>query len=184
MRIYEGSPRQDYEEVLRSIGAFIDQRGLHEILLAEAPDGFIVQGIVGQTQDQSVWSEPTITTNKETYTFLDEDIARFLEDSLARRRSPQENDGTPMAGAYERTLRVIGRYVDDQRPKDIFFFEQGGAYVLRLLMNSRQGTRHQLAEFTAEDLESMIQQGPGLRGEDSPASPEPVPGGAPGGAAE
>ena len=34
MRIYEGSPRQDYEEVLRSIGAFVDQRGLHEILLA------------------------------------------------------------------------------------------------------------------------------------------------------
>ena len=34
MRIYEGSPRQDYEEVLRSIGAFIDQRGLSEILLA------------------------------------------------------------------------------------------------------------------------------------------------------
>ena len=53
MRIYEGSPRQDYEEVLRSIGAFMDQRGLHEILLAEAPDGFIVQGIVSSTQDAS-----------------------------------------------------------------------------------------------------------------------------------
>jgi len=24
MRIYEGSPRQDFEEVFRSIGAFID----------------------------------------------------------------------------------------------------------------------------------------------------------------
>ncbi len=28
MRIYEGSPRQDFEEVFRSIGAFIDQRGM------------------------------------------------------------------------------------------------------------------------------------------------------------
>ena len=46
MRIYEGSPRQDFEEVFRSIGAFIDQRGMREILLVEAPDGFIVQGIV------------------------------------------------------------------------------------------------------------------------------------------
>ena len=87
MRIYEGSPRQDYEEVLRSIGAFVDQRGLHEILLAEAPDGFIVQGIVGQTQDSSQWSDPSLTITKETYTFLDEDIARFLEDSQARRRT-------------------------------------------------------------------------------------------------
>ena len=46
MRIYEGSPRQDFEEVFRSIGAFLDQRGMREILLVEAPDGFIVQGLV------------------------------------------------------------------------------------------------------------------------------------------
>ena len=25
MRIYEGSPRQDFEEVFRSVGAFLDQ---------------------------------------------------------------------------------------------------------------------------------------------------------------
>jgi hypothetical protein len=70
-----------------------------------------------------------------------------------------------MAGPYERTLRVLGRYVDDQKPKDVFFFEQGGAYVLRLLMTSRQGSRHILAEFTAEDLESMVGQGRAFRGE-------------------
>ena len=87
---------------------------------------------------------------KETYTFLDEDIARFLEDSQARRRTGPENDGSPMAGPYERTMRVIGRYIDDQKPKDVFFFEQDGAYVLRLLMNTRQGSKHQLAEFTAD----------------------------------
>ena len=46
MRIYEGSPRQDFEEVFRSIGAFLDQRGMKDVLLAEAPDGFIVQGLV------------------------------------------------------------------------------------------------------------------------------------------
>ena len=33
MRIYEGSPRQDFEEVFRSIGAFLDQRGMREVLL-------------------------------------------------------------------------------------------------------------------------------------------------------
>jgi hypothetical protein len=169
MRIYEGSPRQDYEEVLRSIGAFVDQRGLHEVLLAEAPDGFILQGVVSATQEGSAWSDPSVTITKETYTFLDEDIARFLEDSQARRRSPAANDGSPMAGPYERTMRVLGRYIDDQKPKDIFFFEQEGAYVLRLLMNTRQGSKHVLAEFTPTDLESMVSQGPGLRGEQTPA---------------
>ena len=178
MRIYEGSPRQDYEEVLRSIGAFVDQRGLTEILLAEAPDGFIVQGVVGQPSETSAWSDPTMTITKETYTFLDEDIARFLEDSQARRRNGPQNDGSAMAGPYERTMRVIGRYIDDQKPKDVFFFEQEGAYVLRLLMNTRQGSKHQLAEFTSQDLESMVRQGPGLRGEQTlppPGSRQPQP---------
>ena len=170
MRIYEGSPRQDYEEVLRSIGAFIDQRGLSEILLAEAPDGFILQGVVVTNLEASAWSDPSATITKETYTFLDEDIARFLEDSTARRRPPGANDGTPMAGKYERTLRVLGRYVDDQKPKDVFFFEQGGAYVVRLLMTSRQGSRHVLAEFTEEDLRSMIDQGVAFRGEEAGAA--------------
>ena len=57
MRIYEGSPRQDFEEVFRSIGAFIDQRGMREILLVEAPDGFIVQGLVAAGAAGSAWSD-------------------------------------------------------------------------------------------------------------------------------
>ncbi len=80
-----------------------------------------------------------------------------------------------MAGPYERTMRVIGRYIDDQKPKDVFFFEQDGAYVLRLLMNTRQGSKHQLAEFTSDDLEGMVRQGPGLRGEDAPTAPAAPP---------
>ena len=39
MRIYEGAPRQNYEEVLRSIGALLDQRGMREITLNETEDG-------------------------------------------------------------------------------------------------------------------------------------------------
>ena len=35
MRIYEGSPRQDWEEVLRSIGGFVDREKMKEILLLE-----------------------------------------------------------------------------------------------------------------------------------------------------
>lgn len=158
MRIYEGSPRQDYEEVLRSIGAFIDQRGMREILLAEAPDGFIVQGITGAAAEVSAWADPTITVGKETYTFLDEDVARFLEEGQARRRRGAPQPDVVMAGPYERALRVIGRYIDEQKPRDAFFFEQAGSYVVRLLMGGRQGAHHVLAEFTPEDVESMVEQ--------------------------
>ena len=64
MRIYEGSPRQDFEEVFRSIGAFLDQRGMKDVLLLEAPDGFIVQGLVSAGGVIGTWSETVGTADQ------------------------------------------------------------------------------------------------------------------------
>jgi hypothetical protein len=164
MRIYDGSPRQDYEEVLRSIGAFIDQRGMREIVLVEAPDGFIIQGLVGLQTEVAAWSDPAASVEKETYTFLDDDIARFMEEAMARRRDGTPSPDATRAGTYERAMRVLGRYIDQQKPRDVFFLEQDGSYVVRLLMGTRQGARHVLAEFTADELQVMVEQGPAWRG--------------------
>jgi hypothetical protein len=161
MRIYEGSPRQDFEEVFRSIGAFLDQRGMKDVLLVEAPDGFIVQGLVTSGAAGGTWSESIGTQVKETLTFLDDDIARFMEEASARRGSPNPSAGP--AGQYETAFRVIGRYMDDQKPRDVFFFEQDGAFVLRLLMSGQAGSRHHLAEFTRDDIDDMVARGPSLR---------------------
>jgi hypothetical protein len=163
MRIYDGSPRQNYEEVLRSIGAFLDQRGMREVLVVEAPDGFIVQGIVVETASTGAWSEHLGTQAKETFTFLDDDIARFMEEGQARRNNEHRAVTWGQASYYEAAFRVVGRYVDEQKPRDIFFFEQDGAFVLRLLMGTQTGSRHVIAEFMRDDVESMIAQGPGLR---------------------
>jgi hypothetical protein len=161
MRIYEGSPRQDFEEVFRSIGAFLDQRGMREVLLAEAPDGFIVQGLV-TTKSSGGWGESLGSQVKETLTFLDDDIARFMEEAVARRNRQVAEDWSK-AGYYEQAFRVLGRYMAEQKPKDTFFFEQDGAFVVRLLMSSQTGSKHVLSEFTKEDVESMIAGGPALR---------------------
>jgi hypothetical protein len=163
MRIYEGSPRQDFEEVFRSIGAFIDQRGMREILLVEAPDGFIVQGLVTAGGDGGTWSESMGQQTKETLTFLDDDIARFMEEAIARRGQDQAEANAAPAGYYEQALRVIGRYMDEQKPRDTFFFEQDGSFVVRLLMSGATGGRHVLAEFTRDDIEQMVGQAPALR---------------------
>ena len=160
MRIYEGSARQDFEEVFRSIGAFLDQRGMKDVLLLEAPDGFIVQGLVSAGAASGTWSEAVGTQGKETLTFLDDDIARFMEEAGARRGS---GASAHQAGHYETAFRVIGRYMDDQKPRDVFFFEQDGAFVLRLLMSSQAGSRHELAEFTRDDIADMVTRGPALR---------------------
>ncbi len=171
MRIYEGSPRQDFEEVFRSIGAFLDQRGMREVLLAEAPDGFIVQGLVAD-QSTGSWSDSMGHVSKETLTFLDDDIARFMEEAVARRGrgdEPPAPDGE--AGFYETAFRVLGRYMDEQKPRDVFFFEQDGAFVLRLLMGGQQGSRHTLAEFTRDDIAGMVARGPSLRHKDTSGTP-------------
>ena len=170
MRIYEGSPRQDFEEVFRSIGAFIDQRGMREILLVEAPDGFIVQGVVTSGATAGGWSESMGSQAKETLTFLDDDIARFMEESVARRGKPGP-DPQRDAGFYETALRVIGRYMDTQKPRDVFFFEQDGAFVVRLFMGGQAGSHHTLAEFTRDDIAQMVTQGPTLR---TPVMPKPA----------
>jgi hypothetical protein len=169
MRIYEGSPRQDFEEVFRSIGAFIDQRGMREILLVEAPDGFIVQGIVTAGAAGGTWSESMGHQAKETLTFLDDDIGRFMEESIARRGKPGPEPQRD-AGFYETALRVIGRYMDEQKPRDVFFFEQEGAFVVRLFRGGQAGSHHTLAEFTKDDIAQLVSQGPTLR---APVMPKP-----------
>ena len=161
MRVYDGSPRQDFEEVLRSIGAVLDQRGMREISVLEVPDGFIVQGIVTQSAD-STWSDSLGRQEKESLSVLEDDIARFMEEAVARRNQQSTDDWT-RAGYYERAFRVLGRYMDEQKPRDTFFFEQDGAFVVRLLMPGPKGSRHVLSEFTREDIEAMIAQGPALR---------------------
>jgi hypothetical protein len=164
MRIYEGSPRQDFEEVLRSIGAFLDQRGMKDVLLVEAADGFIVQGLVTEGGDAGTWSEAVGRQVKETLTFVDDDIARFMDEAMTRRGTPEgEVPDWSKAGYYEKSFRVLGKWIDTQRPHDVFFFEQQGAFVVRLHLVTQTGSHHELAEFTKDDIEAMIAEGPRQR---------------------
>src|SRR4051794_35565447 len=167
MRIYDGSPRQDFEEVLRSIGAFLDARGMKDILIAEVPDGFIAQGLVTAGGSPSAWSDTLGTVSKETLTFPDDDNAKFMEGGTSR-----PGEGTPHgkdAGIHERGLRVIGRWMDEQKPRDVFLFEQDGAYVVRLHVAGQAGSHHTLAEFTRDDITQLVESAPRLRGATRPA---------------
>jgi hypothetical protein len=160
MRIYEGSPRQDFEEVFRSIGAFLDGQHMKDILLLEVPDGFVVQGLVTAGASTSAWSDTIGTVAKETFTFLDDDIAKFMEECAGRRDTGAT---AAMQPGYERSLRVIGRWMDEQRPKDVFLLEQDGAFVIRLLVSGQAGGHHLLAEFTHDDVAQLIGQAPTMR---------------------
>jgi hypothetical protein len=163
MRIYEGGPRQEYEEALRSIGTFLDQRGMREVLLLETSEGFVLQGLAPQAASGGSWSEAAGSLHKETYTFLDDDVARFMEEAYAQRRRGRTAEQPGSDSFYESALRVLGRYVDQQKPRDVFLFEQEHSFVLRLLMGARNGDRHVLVEFTRDEVEQLIASATELR---------------------
>ena len=163
MRIYEGAPRQNYEEVLRSIGAILDQRGMREITFAEIDDGFLVQGLAVTPGDDRPWNDPAARLTKESFQLREDDISRFMDEALARRQGRgAQPRGMPRqpAGFYETALRVVGGYVDQQQPRDVFFFEQDQQFVMRLLMSTRAGLRHVLVEFTREEIGEMVRKAP------------------------
>jgi hypothetical protein len=62
-------------------------------------------------------------------------------------------------------MRVIGAYIDAQPARDVFLFEQDGAFVLRILTSpsAASKTAHQLVEFTKEDIVAMIEAAPEQR---------------------
>ena len=92
-----------------------------------------------------------------------------MDDALARRG--KEPDPTPKH--YESQLRVVGRYLDEQHPRDIVFFELDGAYLVRVSVAGQGGLKQDLIEFTPDDIADLIAKAPALRrgakAKDSPA---------------
>ena len=158
MRIYEGSPRQDWEEVLRSVGAYLDERGMRAVIFLETDAGFIVQGL--QVQSSSGPGESLGQASRETLTLHDDDVNRFMDDAIKRRGHKDEDPGP---NHYEQQLRVIGRYIDEKHPRDIFFFEVDGSYIARITIAAQSGPKLELIEFTREDVADMIAKAPETR---------------------
>jgi hypothetical protein len=171
MRIYEGSPRQDWEEVFRSIGAYVDRERLKELLLLELDAGFILQGMALPPAGARTESEGTLT--KVTRELPDDEVAELMEAAIVKRTdAPPATPHAEIANYYEQALRVIGAYLDEHRPRDVFFFEQDGAFVLRVLQTGAgpAPSGHQLVEFTRDDILAMIEAAPQQRQPEAPST--------------
>jgi hypothetical protein len=163
MRIYDGSPRQDWEEVLRSIGAFVDGEHLKEVLLLELEGGFLLQGI-GLASGGSD-SDQMGSVSKRTYELTDEQVAELMDARSSQRGTASSNEPhADLTNYYELAMRIIGAFIDGQKAHDVFLFEQDGSFVLRLFTISGSRTAgHQLAEFTRDEILAMIQSAPEQR---------------------
>ena len=162
MRIYEGSPRQDWEEVLRSIGAYLDDKGMRNVIFLESDTGFIVQGTTVASSTGA--GESLGSASRETLTLHDDDISKFMDAAISRRGKKEE----PGPNHYEQQLRVIGRYIDEQHPRDIFFFEVEGAYIARITVPAPGGLKQEIVEFTRDDIAEMIAKAPSMRRANQP----------------
>jgi hypothetical protein len=163
MRIYEGSPRQDWEEVLRAIGAFADREQFKELLLLELEGGFLLQGLALPAGGHD--SDTFGALAKRTYELTDEQVAQLMDEAAARRgTSPTGEARAGLENYYEQAMRVVGAYIDAQKCRDVFLFEQDGSFVLRLLFATATGhIGHQLAEFTRDEILAMIEAAPSQR---------------------
>ena len=170
MRIYEGSPRQDWEEVLRSIGAWADREFLKELLFLELDGGFLVQGIKESMGGQ--WSE-TGSFSKQTHELTDDQVGDLVGEGQEHRDSSSaDHSEVGIANFYEQALRIVGKWLDSVQPRDVFFFEQGGSFVVRAFMVAPHGkVGHQLSEFTRDEIVAMIESAPLDRGRGSAAAP-------------
>jgi hypothetical protein len=172
MRIYEGSPRQDWEEVLRAIGAFADREQLKELLLLELDEGFLLQGLGVPAGGAD--SDTFGVLAKRTYELLDEQVAQLMDEAAAARKAAAEAEipHADLQNYFEQALRVIGAWIDQEKARDVFFFEQEGSFVLRMLHASAGGAvGHRLAEFTKDEILAMIEAAPQQRGAAAAAPP-------------
>ncbi|MEP7082132.1 MAG: hypothetical protein ABI841_04045 [Chloroflexota bacterium] len=157
MRIYEGSPRQGWEEALRSIGGFADREGLKDLLFLERDGGFLLQGL--RYMDSGAAADSMGSLGKRSYELDDEKVAELMEGAFESRGEGEKGPDKEFTNYYEMALRVIGSYLDSQRPHDVFFFEQEGSFVVRLFgTTGSHAGGHSLAEFTREEMLAMIEK--------------------------
>ncbi|HSK93848.1 MAG TPA: hypothetical protein VLA76_07305 [Candidatus Angelobacter sp.] len=173
MRIYDGSPRQDWEEVLRSVGAFADAEGLKEVLLLELEGGFLLQGIGVQAGGAD--SDSYGAAAKRTYELTDDQVAEMMDARATKRGSADSDQPHPdLTNYYELAMRIMGAYIDTQKAHDVFMFEQEGSFVLRLFgVAGSRAAGHQLSEFTKDEILAMIEAAPEQRHQSAPASGAP-----------
>jgi hypothetical protein len=153
LRVYQGTPRRAYADVLRAIGAVLDRGGMHSVLLVEVEEGFIAQGHGSQQMDRrNAWGS---LTRVELH-FWDADIAREMQVSVERRGTAH------VAGPNEFAFRLLGGYIDAHNASDLMAVEHEGAWLVRSMPTKGEGP-YAFVEFTPEDLASLSEESTAAR---------------------
>lgn len=78
MKLFHGLKHSDYQDVLRTIGMLIDERGYTDIRIIETEDGLVLQG---RLDSRIQLGEAAF----DTYLITDEDLRIMQQDASVRR---------------------------------------------------------------------------------------------------
>jgi hypothetical protein len=90
MKLFAGLSSTDYQDILRAIGAFIDEHNLRDIRIWEHEDGLIVQA---RGRDDSEGNP------YQTYLLIDDDLRQMLHKAYERRDLPLRKMMNPQESA-------------------------------------------------------------------------------------
>ncbi|HEU4326007.1 MAG TPA: hypothetical protein VFS21_22905 [Roseiflexaceae bacterium] len=79
MKLFQGMSGSAYQDVLRAIGALIDERGYTDIRIIEVEAGLVLQG-------RTPRRTPLGEANYETYLITEEDVQRMVREAYFRRQ--------------------------------------------------------------------------------------------------
>ncbi len=103
--------QRDMQEVLARVGAMLDRAGARSVYIHEDGEGLVIRARVPETLGQA-------------RAVLPMPVERSLSVSeLARLRPAHDRD--PDAGRHERSLRVIGRRIDEHHLDGFTLMEDG-----------------------------------------------------------
>jgi hypothetical protein len=77
-KLFEGMTKTDYQDVLRTIGHYVDEHGFTGIRLIETEDGLILQGKIGTGELRG-------EKKTETYLLTVQDIRDLMREAYTRR---------------------------------------------------------------------------------------------------
>jgi hypothetical protein len=78
MKLFQGMGRTDYQDVLRVLGHFIDERGYIDVRIIEIQDGIVLQGRVADRREIG-------KAGFDTFLITEDDLKELVRDAFRRR---------------------------------------------------------------------------------------------------
>ena len=134
MRVYDGSPRQNWEEVLRSIGAGRTASSSRSSSSSSSTGGSWSRA------SASRWAGNgrNGTFAKQTHELTDDQVGDPDRRGQGEAAHNADHAEVGITNFYEQALRIVGKWLDGVQPRDVFF-EQGGSFVVRAFIVDAHG---------------------------------------------